>query len=81
VSFELVTYAAVTPDVRAHAYTVKKGTVREASGACKHPAAIAVNANALGLLFALLAGSRDAHKATARKLARLCVDVSMAHVQ
>jgi hypothetical protein len=75
VLFELVTYAAATPAVRAHAPTVKKGAVRKVTGARQHPPAIADNAKALGLRFVLLAGSRDAHKATARTLARLCVDV------
>jgi hypothetical protein len=38
------------------------------SGARQNPAAIVDNAKALGLLFARLAGSRDAHKATPRTL-------------
>jgi hypothetical protein len=51
-----VTYASATP------------AVRKASGARQHPEAIADNAKALGKLIARLAGSRDAHKATARTL-------------
>jgi hypothetical protein len=51
-----VTFAAATP------------AVRKVSGARQSPSAIADNAKALGLLFSRLAGSRDAHKATARTL-------------
>jgi|AntAceMinimDraft_5_1070358.scaffolds.fasta_scaffold240489_2 hypothetical protein len=39
---------------------------------------IADNAKALGYLFALLAGSRDAHKATAQTFSRLRANLSMA---
>jgi hypothetical protein len=44
---------------------------RIVSDARQHPAVIAGSAKTLGYLFARLAGSRDAHKATARTLARL----------
>jgi hypothetical protein len=67
--------------MRAHASTVKKGAVREVSGARQHPATIADNAKALGKLFARLAGSRDAHKATARTPEGLRVNLSVVRFQ
>jgi hypothetical protein len=51
-----VTYAAATL------------AVRKISGARQHAAVIADNARASGYLFARLAGSRDARKATSRTL-------------
>jgi hypothetical protein len=64
-----VTYAAATP------------AVREVSGARLHPATIAGIAKALGYLFAQLVGSRDALKATARTLVRLCANLLMAQAK
>ena len=67
--------------MQARASTVKKEAVIRASGARQNPVTIADNANALGKLFARLAGLRDAHKATAHTLVRLRVNLSMALVQ
>jgi hypothetical protein len=64
-----VTFAAATP------------AVRKVSGTRQNTVTIADNAKALEPLFARLAGSRDAHKATARTLVRVQVDVSMRRVQ
>jgi hypothetical protein len=55
--------------------------VRQVSGARQYPATMADNAKALGQLFARLAGSRDAHKVTARTLPRLRVNLALARVQ
>jgi hypothetical protein len=62
-------YAAATP------------AVRKLSGARQNPAIIANNANRLDYLFAWLTGSRDAHKAPARTLERLRVNLSTARVK
>jgi hypothetical protein len=45
--------------------------VRKVPGARQHPSTIAENVKTLGYLIARLAGSRDAHKATARTLSSL----------
>jgi hypothetical protein len=55
--------------------------VRKVSGARQHPATIADIATALGYLFARLVGSRNVHKATARTLIRLRVNLSVERVQ
>jgi hypothetical protein len=64
-----VTYAVATP------------AVRQVSGELQSPATIADNAKALDQLFARLEGLRDGHKATARTLARLRVDLSNTRVK
>ena len=55
-----------TPVRRAQVFTVNKGVVRKAPGARQHATTTADNAKELCYPFARLAGSRVAHKATAR---------------
>jgi hypothetical protein len=64
-----VTHAAATP------------AVLKVSGACQRPSEIADNAKALCYVFAQIAGSRYAHKATARTPVRLRANLSTARVQ
>jgi hypothetical protein len=55
--------------------------VRKVSGARQHPATIADSAKALGIIFSRLAGSCDAHEATARTLEHLCANLIIAQIQ
>jgi hypothetical protein len=55
--------------------------VRKVSGVRQQPKTIADNAKALGYLFTRVAGSRDTHKATARKLARFRANLTKARAQ
>jgi hypothetical protein len=68
-------------DDRARLTYAATPAVRKVSGARQNATTIVDNAKALGKLFAQLAGSLDAHKATACTLARLRVDLPMALVQ